>query len=357
MVLELICSLSREESFVTTLLDDIRQSKPYPGRKVPWLSLHNATWPSMEMSKLRSLTISTVNSMPSHLSRCHLLRVLDLQDCNLEYHPSLRFLGNLFHLRYLSLAQTGYTGELPPVDIGKLHTRLPNRLRDLTSLEDLMWARMDSACTVEELGHLTQLRILKVYLRTVDERVCKALVASLGKLHRIQSLIVLMPHGVAVDLEGSLESLSNLSHFCIHDTKSLPTWISPASLVLLSYLEIVVVQVRREDIQVLGKLQALCYPNVRVSGNKKVRDRFMVSPGAFPCVIKCSFYGFTTVPSMFPSGAMPMLEEFRFCNQLEYFSRGEFTADDLALGHLPSLQSVYVLLCSPPRTFFLLMTD
>ncbi|OEL13737.1 hypothetical protein BAE44_0025244, partial [Dichanthelium oligosanthes] len=168
------------------------------------------------------------------------------------------------------------------------------------------------------------------------------LVASLGKLHRIQSLIVVNWGDVEADLEGSVESLSNLSSLTIHRIKSLPTWISPASLVLLSYLEITVVQVRREDIQVLGKLQALRYLEVYVSDNKQVPERFMVNPDAFPCVIICKFYCFTVVPSAFPPGAMPRLEEFRFRIQLEYFSGGEFALDDLALGHLPSLQSVYV---------------
>jgi disease resistance protein RPM1 len=48
------------------------------------------------------------------------------------------------------------------------------------------------------------------------------------------------------------------------------------------------------------------------------------------------------VPSTFPPGAMPRLENFKFCIQLEDFSQGEFTVDDLALGHLPSLQDVDV---------------
>ncbi|OEL30878.1 hypothetical protein BAE44_0008103, partial [Dichanthelium oligosanthes] len=224
---------------------------------------------------------------------------------------------------------------------------LPNRLRNLTSLEDLWGARVDSACTAEELGHLTRLRDLSVHLRRDkegrwDERVCNALVASLGKLHRIQSLTVRTSNGVAVDLEGSVESLSNLSYLYIGETKSLPTWISPASLVLLSYLEIAVVQVRREDIQVLGKLQALRYLRVYVSSGKQVLERFMVSPDAFPCVIRCTFSNFITVPSMFPPGAMPRLETFIFYIQLEGFSGGDFTTDDLALGQLPSLRSVSV---------------
>jgi len=41
---------------------------------------------------------------------------------------------------------------------------------------------------------------------------------------------------------------------------------------------------------------------------------------------------------------MPRLENFKFGIQLEDFSRGEFTANDLALGHLPSLQDVDVQL-------------
>ena len=118
MVLELICSLSREESFVTTVLGDSRQSMPSSGSTVRRLSLQNTTWPKLEMSKLRSLTVfspAIINTMPS-LSCCHLLRVLDLEDCNLKEHPSLRFVVNLFHLRYLSLAGTLYCGELP-VDV------------------------------------------------------------------------------------------------------------------------------------------------------------------------------------------------------------------------------------------------
>ena len=50
------------------------------------------------------------------------------------------------------------------------------------------------------------------------------------------------------------------------------------------------------------------------------------------------------VPSTFPPRAMPRLKNFRFGIQLEDFSQGEFTTDDLALGHLPSLQYVQVYL-------------
>jgi len=105
-----------------------------------------------------------------------------------------------------------------------------------------------------------------------------------------------------------------------------------------------VVQVRREDIQILGRLQALRYLNLTVYGGTQLRERFMVSPDSFPCAIRCIFKYLSILPSTFPPGAMPRLEDFDFDIQLEDFSRGEFTTDDLALGHLPSLRHVKVFL-------------
>jgi disease resistance protein RPM1 len=116
-------------------------------------------------------------------------------------------------MRYLSLAQTGYGGELS-VEIGKLQflqtlelwgtqinelpsniiglrqliylcgnesTRLPNGLRRLTLLEALFLVSVDSASMAEELGHLTQLRKLRVRLTKDkdgrrDENLCAAFV-------------------------------------------------------------------------------------------------------------------------------------------------------------------------------------
>jgi disease resistance protein RPM1 len=74
--------------------------------------------------------------------------------------------------------------------------RLPHGLRNLTSLEALCCATVDSAHIVEELGHLAQLRILDFRLKLDkeagydNEGICKALVESLGKLQRIRHLAV-----------------------------------------------------------------------------------------------------------------------------------------------------------------------
>jgi disease resistance protein RPM1 len=66
----------------------------------------------------------------------------------------------------------------------------------------------------------------------------------------------------------------------------------------------------------------------------------MVAPDAFPCARDCTSYGFQTVPSMFPRGAMSRLENFSFHICPQDFTKGEFTTDDLSLDHLPSLRSV-----------------
>jgi disease resistance protein RPM1 len=103
------------------------------------------------------------------------------------------------------------------------------------------------------------------------------------------------------------------------------------------------VQVRTDDIRVLGMLQALRFLRVELSGEVLMLERFAVSTDAFPCAVKCSFIGFSMAPSVFPHGAMPRLEELSFCIRLEDFAAGgKSVSDDLALGHLPCLQSVIV---------------
>ena len=122
-----------------------------------------------------------------------------------------------------------------------------------------------------------------------------------------------------MNLEGSVESLGNLSYLRIRNTSLLPTWINPGSLLLLSFLEIEVAhQVRREDIQVLRMLQALRFVKVDVSGDN------------------------TQGLGSNPRGAMPRLEIFYFRICPEDFFQGEFTTDDLALDLLPSLRTVSV---------------
>lgn len=119
--------------------------------------------------------------------------------------------------------------------------------------------------------------------------------------------------------------------------------INPTSFLLLSHLRIKVCQLRSEDIHVLGMLQALRSLKVKVAAAKQVVfQRFMIRADAFPFVTWCKFSGVSMVPSMFPLGAMPMLQHFKFHIRPEDFGDCEFNVDELAFGHLPSLQTVWV---------------
>ncbi|KAL6654407.1 hypothetical protein ACP70R_007872 [Stipagrostis hirtigluma subsp. patula] len=383
MVLDLICSLSRAHKFVTTVSGHTKQNTLSSGRKVRRLSIHNTTTlPQSNMPSMRSLTIfhpditNVMSSIPCYL----LLRVLDVACCNLKNCPNLGFLGYLLHLRYLGLNHTGYAGELP-AEIGKLQflqtldicgtdiaewpssivglrqlsllcfnnrTRMPNGLRYLTSLEMLAGGRVDSAYSAEELGYLTRLSFLRVHLNgRLDDSLGKAFLKSLGNLNRIRVLAISVD--MSVNLEGSVESLASLRMLVIRKVSWFPAWINPESLPLVSSLVITVKQVRKEDIQILGMLPALDYVSVHVEGTSdiQVKERLVFRVGAFPCVRRCEFKGFAIALSMFPKGAMPMLEHIEFEIYLDDFSNGDF--DDLAMGHLPSLRSVEVRLSSKRR--------
>jgi disease resistance protein RPM1 len=424
MVLDLIISLSMEESFVTTLSGDGKLSLGSK-QEVRRLSLHSfIAWPTVIMPKMRSLTIFEpavsnfkllphdvgVGSLPS-LSSYHLLRVLDLRDYKLKDLASMGFVGSLSHLRYLGLSTNAREvlrpgGDMLPVEIGKLHflqtldisgtevkelassmiaglrrlmclcggglyyrsrTRLPNGLKNLTSLEVLKTASVPSECIAKELGYLTRLRVLEIGVsirphrrrmhRNIDgdddnewNACTSAFVESLGKLKEIESLRICKNSLKALCYDGSMEEpLDNLRQLRIDYSWAMPTWIEPASLPGLTGLNIRVQRERKADIHVLGTLPCLRHLKLEVTlkPEEKPLERCKVGDDAFPCLVKCELdIRMGVVPSMFPRGAMPKLEDFTFNIRQDQFwsSCGESvaTVDDLALGHLPSLRSVAV---------------
>ncbi|CAN6344022.1 unnamed protein product [Urochloa humidicola] len=229
-----------------------------------------------------------------------------------------------------------------------------NGLKNLTSLQVLKKVDVDSECIIEELGHLTHLRILELrvslpsYLQGDALRRCgKALVESLGKLTKAESLdIELCIRDRIVNLDGTLEMpLGNLRRLRITGSglaMFLPTWIKPALLPVLSYLEIHVFIGRGDDIQVLGMMPCLRHLSISVEDDSELKS-CVVRPDAFPSAVRCEIGIRNLVPSMFPPGAMPMLQHFGFCVEPKQFlSDGKYTADALCLGHLPSLRSVRV---------------
>ncbi|CAL5059708.1 unnamed protein product [Urochloa decumbens] len=381
IMLDLICSLSREENFVTTS-DAIVEARICSGNKLRRLSIRNATWPKADMSQVRSIAVFvSYFSMPS-ISSFGVLRVLNLEGHFLKDSGRLNKLsvGSLIHLRYLRVRQweqvegieklkflqvLKFSGRtvLPAVIFelkqlmcldGILHPRPGNLLENLSSLQVFseLLVDQDSAGAVEGLGLLTQLRELRIRINMrMDQILCDSLISSLGKMPKLQILKIFYSRGSNNNLI-KWECWAAPQHLCIlklwHDEslQTLPKWISPASLPHLTHLFLKEIDhVRPEDIQILGLLPSLCqFTLTAVHGNSELQ-RFVVSADAFPHTTWCQFMNVIVVPSVFPRGAMPKVESLQFCLRAsDFFQNGGFDLDDLALGHLPSLRGVGVRL-------------
>ncbi|KAL6654402.1 hypothetical protein ACP70R_007867 [Stipagrostis hirtigluma subsp. patula] len=381
MVLDFICSLSGDENCVA-MSHDIQQNISSRS-KTRRLSLKHTTWPTTSMSHVRALNIFSsdiVHSMPS-LSSFGVLRILHIEECNLK---DLKLsVGNLVHLRYLGLVNA-YHNELP-VGIEKLqflqtlklclscdldillpptifdlrelmcldgikcYPRQGHQLRNLASLRVLRELHLgkDSAGAVEELGHLTLLRELNIWIKEqMGQSLRDTLIKSLGYLQELQNLSIWQLKGNNLEWERWAPS-PRLCSLRLQVNGPLPKWISSASLPHLSYLELCdVSNVGPENIQVLGTLPALCHLTLRAEiGNAKRRlmQRFMFSADVFPRVTECYFIRVVAVPSMLPRGAMPNVESIRLSlRSRDFFTDGGFHLDDLSIEHLPSLRWVVI---------------
>ncbi|XP_037410479.1 disease resistance protein RGA5-like [Triticum dicoccoides] len=384
MVLDLICTLSAEENFIT-ILDDTGRKMPNLKSKIRRLSIHNSNIDvdTTRMAHVRSFTIFTNNVVGKVLdiSSFQVLRVLDLEGCDVS---DVGYVGNLLHLRYLGLKDT-HVEELP-MEIGKLQflftldlrgtkikelsssvillrrlmclyvdytMKLPSGIGNLTSLEMLGQLGVSGLDldAVKELGHLTKLRVLRVLCNCLDEASDKALEESLGNLHKLESLeIEIFTEDELINLLSKdwvppltlrkLDFRSVYSRF-----RTLPSWINPLSLPLLTHLRIKLDEVRWEVIQLLGAMPALCVLEIwdysKVCGCEEytVEMPALSSSALFPCVTVCRFIGIGAVPSMFPRGSAPRLKHLLFAFSAEWISRENF---DLGMRHLPSLQRVEV---------------
>nr|UBY07158.1 NBS-LRR disease resistance protein [Dasypyrum villosum] len=383
MVLDLICSLSSEENFVT-ILDDTRRKMPNSEVKVRRLSIQNSKIDvdTTRMEHMRSVTVFSDNVVGKVLdiSRFEVLRVLDLEGCDVS---DVGYVANLLHLRYLGLKNT-HVKNLPK-EIGKLQflltldlrgtkikvlpssvvqltrlmclyvgddMKLPSGIGNLTSLEVLGHLRLSDVDLdfVKGLGHLTKLRVLGLVIcGDFDESPGKALEESFSNIYKLESLDVYVNIGVINCLSKDwvpppqLRRLAFWSVFSWFET--LPSWINPSSFPLLSYLDITLFEVRSEDIQLLGMLPALCFLSVmdcsRYQGEDVVEMPVLSSGALFPCATECDFHWIGAVPSMFPSGAAPRLKHLAFSFPAKWISH-EYI--DLGMRHLPSLQRVDVVL-------------
>nr|UBY06862.1 NBS-LRR disease resistance protein [Dasypyrum villosum] len=387
MVLDLICSLSSEENFIS-ILDNAEWHAPNVHRKFRRLSLHNIKakvqnhqFDSTSLSKVRTFAVFspvTCDWLPS-LSSFQFLRVLDLGNCGSHKSTSginLKYVGNLIHLRYLGLEDADVR-ELP-ADISKLrllqildiqgtrikelpasivqlrnliclyvdvYVELPKGMENLTSLEVLQNVDLTlSPHIVKELSHLTEVRELKLYCgsRDVDLINMDILIDSLGNLQKLQSLCIRFG-GRLIDCMR--ESWVPPPHLHTFDSWSaqgsflrLPKWINSTSLPHISTLSIVVEELQGDDLQIIGMLPAL--RSLRLCASR-VMGTLVVRADAFPFTRFCLIWGFPTPPCLFPPGAMPRVERLEFWVSARSIASGEV---DCGMGHLPSLEHVKVWL-------------
>jgi hypothetical protein len=386
MVLDLICSLSSEENFVT-ILDGTKKNLPSAQRKVHRLSIQNRNvdLATTNMAQVRSVAVfgNNMDYQMSVVSSCKVLRVLDLEHSNIS---DIGYVDNILHLRYLGLGHTRLK-ELP-VDIGNLHflqtldlresgkiqklpssivllrnltrliinqcIQLPSGVDCLTSLEVLEglqvqvghpWHDNYNLDIVKELCHLTKLRVLQLSFSCSDESMQQDLMKSLSNLHKLESLhIVALYVGPAFMHEGWVPPPQLRTLHLDKAFKSLPSWISPTLFPLLSYLLIRVHKLQPEDFRLLGMLPALRFLHFeRISflGTMATEDdaveMLVATVGAFPCATKLSFSYVPVMPSTFPRGAAPRLKDVHFASPAMSIARGDF---DLGMGHLPSLETV-----------------
>ncbi|XP_071682879.1 disease resistance protein RGA5-like isoform X2 [Lolium perenne] len=304
MVLGLICSLSSEENFVTILNHSggCGISSPVNVRR---LSIQNRNEDDqrkplafMSKSQVRSVTTfpPAINQMMS-LSRFDVLRVLDLNGCHLGKSKNLNLedVVNLFHLRYLGLAGTNicqlpagignllflqvldvrYNSNLKelPSSICKLRrlmcllvngyrTSLPDGLGNLTSMEVLkkICATLN---IVKELRKLSMLRELKVkFERNASLEYGEAFLESLRHLKNIQSVII-RGYFPSMDLlEKSWlppQQLRAFESVRCGAFSGVPEWIKRDPLCLSDLAELVIgfVELREEDLLILGRLPVL----------------------------------------------------------------------------------------------------
>jgi hypothetical protein len=383
MVLDMICSLSKEEKFVTILgSNDQDSSIEGNARRLAiqkrFIHKHD-TLASMHTQQLRSYNAIEchIDAMPS-LSKFQGLRVLDLEGCNYvsghSYH--LKHLGKLLQLRYLGIWCTPIP-ELPeeigdlkflqtlnikqtkikdlPWSIGQLRqlkclsmqfgsVRVPDWLGNLTSLEALAVKGFSKSPNfVKELGKLTELRRLSIWIGELGSESwkCKAFVESLGKLQKIQVLRVLSTE------EANLQSFvpSRQLRELHLDTKhsNLPMWINSSLLPHLTYLWVSLKAVNEQDIEILGRLPELLTMELMVTVSGGYSPPCECSGGAFPKLRHWE----TPAPLQALKGAMPSVETCGFLVHVRSLKDSNFDFYFGNLGNLPLLEKATVcIICT-----------
>lgn len=382
LVLDMICSLSTEENFITVL--DSNKQEPPVESKTRRLAVQK--WDTEQgdpLANIRPERLRSFNTMGCHLSmelsvsRFKLMRVLALEECTL-FDGNLSHLGKLLLLRYLGLYKTPI--KKLPEDIGDLiylqtldlrgtsvkelpervaglrqlkclradkGTAVPDWMENLTSLEELRLGEVSrSADFTTELGKLTGLRELEIWIDELDKNQNNALVQSMRKLEKIQVLRIMgnrWTSGSELNWEDFYPPVQLRElHLSSIPCPRLPKRITVSRVPMLSHLSVYVKAIKEEDLDLLGALPELISLKL-LSLWDAVRE--IKGGGAFP---RLKFFN-TFSPFKFLPGAMPRLAILHFA--LLITSRGpqdKFKVNfenyfvNSMLGNLLSLEKVEV---------------
>uniref|UniRef100_A0A0E0MGQ6 NB-ARC domain-containing protein n=1 Tax=Oryza punctata TaxID=4537 RepID=A0A0E0MGQ6_ORYPU len=300
------------------------------------------------------------------------LRVLELDGCNVTGGLYLKHIGKLCQLRYLGMINTSvaelpveigdlvhlqtldvrYTGlkELPSTicklsNLMRLHlsggTSVPMGVGNLISLQYL---ELSSGFTKSikdfamEVGKLMELRILKIYVENeIDEGTKKALLESLCGLRRLQNLVITFNFLFVSMWEGwdHWEPPSQLRQFRMFDMDlpRLPAWVNSMCVPYLSELQLNVLAMEAWDLDMLARMPAL---RILILTTQQRISWTVGGVRLFPNLRFC----WINIAPRFLQGAMPMLTELR----IRLRAAEDGAASDVGLGHLPLLNRVQVVL-------------
>ncbi|CAL5077674.1 unnamed protein product [Urochloa decumbens] len=294
VILSFLVSKSVEENFLTL---DPSGLPPSLHSKVRRLSVQNSyqenaiSWMSIK-PHVRSLACFVDFSKELHpLKEFEVVRVLDLNNCTSLRNDHLANIEVLLQLRYLSIRGTrvselpegiGHVQHLETLDIGNSFlgqlpstivlleklarlfvnegTEFPaegfSKMKGLEQLTDFN-IRMQPLSVIEELGQLTNLRILTVF---GYGDICEGwgiFTSSLHALcsHKLLHVRIEASGPTPILMDSSSPPLHSLQTLTIFDISSFPIWMG--SLVKLELLRVQTEQFTPEDLRMLGGMQAL----------------------------------------------------------------------------------------------------
>ncbi|KAM3244683.1 hypothetical protein ACQJBY_056160 [Aegilops geniculata] len=378
IVLEFLISIATEENFVTNF--DGLQNGFLPN-KVRRLSLQNSNKEhtkntysegAMSLYSMRSFTLFGHGNFIPPLVRFRVLRVLDLEGCTFLESHHLKDIESLYHLRYLGLNDS-FIRELPsgidklkfletldvrrcfirefPSTFFKLRklqrlftgcAKLQEGIGNMKSLQELSHFGVEGASSsaIEELGHLTELRLLHLNFESDDEIRAKNLLEAVCNLgnHKIQSLLVACGGCRPDFMLDSWWVPPNLKTFQTRAARftKFPTWVFLHRN--LSTLSIELDRVKQEDIQKLGGSPALTEVYL-VTGYDPDEPLFIGGDG-FNCLTHFSLKCRGEFPKgvTFAPGAMQKLQMLELVCLLSPREEKPNGGLNLGLENLPSLR-------------------